>query len=405
MPTEEIKEFAAKYLMQTYARQPISIVRGRGAKVYDMEGREYIDFVGGIAVNILGHGHPDLVQAIQRQAAQLIHVSNLYYTEPQVRLAQMLVDHSCADRVFFCNSGAEANEAAIKLARRYGHEKHGADRFEIITMKNSFHGRTMATLTATGQEKVQKGFEPLVPGFVYAPFNDFAAIESLVTDKTTAIMLEPIQGEGGVYVADQAYLKSLRELCTQKDILLIFDEVQTGMGRTGTLFAYEQLGVEPDIMTLAKGLGGGMPIGACLAKEAVAAVFTAGTHASTFGGNPLACAAGLAVCRILIEGRVLEQARRMGDYLSKGLADFKDRHRAVRDVRGLGLLQGLEVEIDAKAVVADCLTRGVLVNATSERVLRFVPPLIITQAEIDRVLETLSSIFNQRTMADKDQHH
>ena len=405
MPTEEIKDFAAKYLMQTYARQPISIVRGRGAKIYDMEGREYIDFVGGIAVNILGHGHPDLVQAIQRQAAQLIHVSNLYYTEPQVRLAQMLVDHSCADRVFFCNSGAEANEAAIKLARRYGHEKHGADRFEIITMKNSFHGRTMATLTATGQEKVQKGFEPLVPGFVYAPFNDFAAIESLVTDKTTAIMLEPIQGEGGVYVADQAYLKSLRELCTQKDILLIFDEVQTGMGRTGTLFAYEQLGVEPDIMTLAKGLGGGMPIGACLAKEAVAAVFTAGTHASTFGGNPLACVAGLAVCRILIEGRVLEQARRMGDYLSKGLADFKDRHRAVRDVRGLGLLQGLEVEIDAKAVVADCLTRGVLVNATSERVLRFVPPLIITQAEIDRVLETLSSIFNQRTMAEKDQHH
>lgn len=405
MPTEELKDFAAKYLMQTYARQPISIVRGRGAKVYDMEGREYIDFVGGIAVNILGHGHPDLVQAIQRQAAQLIHVSNLYYTEPQVRLAQMLVDHSCADRVFFCNSGAEANEAAIKLARRYGHEKHGANRFEIITMKNSFHGRTLATLTATGQEKVQKGFEPLVPGFVYAPFNDFAAIESLVTDKTTAIMLEPIQGEGGVHVADQAYLKSLRELCTQKDILLIFDEVQTGMGRTGTLFAYEQLGVEPDIMTLAKGLGGGMPIGACLAKEAVAAVFTAGTHASTFGGNPLACAAGLAVCRILIEGRVLEQARRMGDYLSKGLADFKDRHRAVRDVRGLGLLQGLEVEIDAKAVVADCLTRGVLVNATSERVLRFVPPLIITQAEIDRVLEVLSSIFNQRTMAEKDQHH
>jgi acetylornithine/N-succinyldiaminopimelate aminotransferase len=405
MPTEELKDFAAKYLMQTYARQPISIVRGRGAKVYDMEGREYIDFVGGIAVNILGHGHPDLVQAIQRQAAQLIHVSNLYYTEPQVRLAQMLVDHSCADRVFFCNSGAEANEAAIKLARRYGHEKHGADRFEIITMKNSFHGRTMATLTATGQEKVQKGFEPLVPGFVYAPFNDFAAIESLVTDKTTAIMLEPIQGEGGVHVADQAYLKSLRELCTQKDILLIFDEVQTGMGRTGTLFAYEQLGVEPDIMTLAKGLGGGMPIGACLAKEAVAAVFTAGTHASTFGGNPLACAAGLAVCRILIEGRVLEQARRMGDYLAKGLADFKDRHRAVRDVRGLGLLQGLEVEIDAKAVVADCLTRGVLVNATSERVLRFVPPLIISQAEIDRVLETLSSIFNQRMMAEKDQPH
>lgn len=405
MPTEELKDGAAKYLMQTYARQPISIVRGRGSKVYDMEGREYIDCVGGIAVNILGHGHPDLVQAIQRQAAQLIHVSNLYYTEPQVKLAQILVDHSFADRVFFCNSGAEANEAAIKLARRYGHEKHGADRFEIITMKNSFHGRTMATLTATGQDKVQKGFEPLVPGFVYAPFNDFAAIESLVTDKTAAIMLEPIQGEGGVHVAETDYLKSLRELCTQRDILLIFDEVQTGMGRTGTFFAYEQLGVEPDIMTLAKGLGGGMPIGACLAKDPVAAVFTAGTHASTFGGNPLACAAGLAVCRVLIEGRILDQARRMGEYLVKGLADMKDRHRVVRDVRGLGLLQGMELDLDARAVVADCLARGVLVNATSERVLRFVPPLIITQREIDRVLEILSAIFNQRAIAEKDTHH
>jgi acetylornithine aminotransferase len=391
--------------MQTYARQPISIVRGRGSKVYDMEGREYVDFVGGIAVNILGHGHPDLVQAIQRQAAQLIHVSNLYYTEPQVKLAQMLVDHSFADRVFFCNSGAEANEAAIKLARRYGHERHGAGRFEIITMKNSFHGRTLATITATGQDKVQKGFEPLMPGFVYAAFNDLSAIEALVSEKTAAIMLEPIQGEGGVYVADREYLKNLRALCTQKDILLIFDEVQTGMGRTGTLFAYEQLGVEPDIMTLAKGLGGGMPIGACLAKEPVAAAFTPGTHASTFGGNPLACAAALAVCRVLLEGRVLDQAKRMGEYLAKGLADCKDRHRVVREVRGLGLLRGMELDIDAKAVVADCLARGLLVNATSERVLRFVPPLIITQPEIDRLIETLTSIFNRRLVAEKDAHH
>ena len=405
MPTEELKDGAAKYLMGTYARQPISIVRGRGAKVYDLEGREYIDCVGGIAVNILGHGHPDLVQAIQRQAAQLIHTSNLYYTEPQVKLAQVLVERSFADRVFFCNSGAEANEAAIKLARRYGHEKHGAERYEIITMKNSFHGRTMATLTATGQDKVQKGFEPLVPGFVYAPFNDFSAIESLVTEKTAAIMLEPIQGEGGVYVADPVYLKNLRELCTQRDILLIFDEVQTGMGRTGTLFAYEQLGVQPDVMTLAKGLGGGMPIGACLATESVASVFVPGTHASTFGGNPLACAAGLAVRRVLLEGGILEQARRTGAYLAKGLEDFKDRHHAVRDVRGLGLLQGMEIDIDAKAIVSDCLTRGVLVNATSERILRFVPPLIISQRELDRVLEVLSALFNQRAMASKDAHH
>lgn len=405
MPTEELKDAAAKYLMQTYARQPVSIVRGRGAKVWDLEGREYLDFVGGIAVNVLGHGHPDLVHAIQRQAAQLIHTSNLYYTEPQVKLAQVLVDHSFADRVFFCNSGAEANEAAIKLARRYGHEKYGAERFEIITMKNSFHGRTLATITATGQEKVQKGFEPLVPGFAYAPFNDFGAIAGMVSRKTAAIMLEPVQGEGGVHVADREYLKHLRELCTQQDILLIFDEVQTGMGRTGTLFAYEQLGIEPDIMTLAKGLGGGVPIGACLAKESVAAVFTPGTHASTFGGNPLACAAALTVCRVLLEGRVLEQARRMGEYLAKGLADCKDRHRVVRDVRGLGLLQGMEVDIDAKAVVGDCLARGVLVNATNDRVLRFVPPLVITQREIDKLTETLTAIFNLRAVADKDTHH
>ena len=396
MPTDELKQGAEQYLMGTYARQPISIVRGRGTKVYDLEGREYVDFVGGIAVNLLGHGHPDLVLAIQRQAAQLIHTSNLYYTEPQVKLAQALVDHSFADRVFFCNSGAEANEAAIKLARRYSHDKYGAGRFEIITMKNSFHGRTMATLTATGQEKVQKGYEPLVPGFSHVPFNHLAELEQAVTDKTAAIMLEPIQGEGGVHVADRDYLKAERELCTQKDILLIFDEVQTGMGRTGTLFAYEQLGVQPDIMTLAKGLGGGVPIGACLARAEVAKAFGPGSHASTFGGNPLACAAALAVFRVLLEGRVLDQARRMGDYLGKGLAECKDRHHVVRDARGLGLLQGLEINMDARLVVAECLKRGILVNATSDRVVRFVPPLIIGQAEIDRLLDVLAQIFNRQ---------
>ncbi|MGE3976939.1 MAG: acetylornithine transaminase [Nitrospira sp.] len=404
MPSQNLRDDADKYLMQTYSRQPITIVRGRGTKVYDLEGREYIDFVGGIAVNVLGHGHPDLVQAIQRQAMHLIHTSNLYYTEPQVNLAKMLVDYSFADRVFFCNSGAEANEAAIKLARRYGHERHGPDRFEVITMKNSFHGRTLATLTATGQEKVQKGFDPLMPGFAYAPFNDFGAIESMVNAKTTAIMLEPIQGEGGVYVADRDYLRNLRQLCTQQDILLIFDEIQTGMGRTGTLFAHEQLDVKPDIMTLAKGLGGGVPIGACLAKESVAAAFTPGSHASTFGGNPLACAAGLAVCRALLEGKVLDQARRMGEYLAKGLADCKDRHRIVKDVRGLGLLQGMELEADARAVVADAFVRGVLINATGERVLRFVPPLITTQEDIDKLLDVLSAILDQRD-TDKASHH
>lgn len=405
MPTEELKDDAAKYLMQTYSRQPLSIVRGRGSKVYDLEGREYLDFVAGIAVNILGYGHPDLVQAIQRQAAQLIHTSNLYYTEPQVKLARLLVDHSFADRAFFCNSGAEANEAAIKLARRYGHDRYGAARFEIITMKNSFHGRTLAMVTATGQEKVQKGFEPLMPGFVYAPFNDFTAIESLVTERTAAIMLEPIQAEGGVHVADREYLRSLRQLCTQKDILLIFDEIQTGMGRTGTLFAYEQLGVQPDIMTLAKGLAGGVPIGVCLAKDAVAAAFTPGSHASTFGGNPLACAAALAVCHVLLEGPVLENAKRMGEYLAKGLADCKNRFRVVQEVRGLGLLQGMELTIDARTVVADALARGVLLNAANEHVLRMVPPLIITQPEIDRLLDLLATLFTQRQTTEKDSHH
>ena len=396
MPTDELKESAEQYLMDTYTRQPISIVRGRGAKVYDLEGREYVDFVGGIAVNLLGHGHPDLVLAIQKQAAQLIHTSNLYYTEPQVKLAQMLVDHSFADRVFFCNSGAEANEAAIKLARRYSHEKYGAGRFEIITMKQSFHGRTMATLTATGQDKVQKGYAPLVPGFSYVTFNHLSELEQAVTDKTAAIILEPIQGEGGVHVASREYLKGVRELCTQRDILLIFDEVQTGMGRTGTLFAYEQLGVQPDVMTLAKGLGGGVPIGACLATAPVANAFTPGSHASTFGGNPLACAAALAVLRVLLEGPVLDQARRMGEYLGKGLSECKDRHHIVRDVRGLGLLQGMEVEMDAKTVVGNCLKRGFLVNAAGEHVLRFIPPLIISQPDIDRLLEVLSQIFDRQ---------
>jgi acetylornithine aminotransferase len=307
----------------------------------------------------------------------------------------MLVDHSFADKVFFCNSGAEANEAAIKLARRYSHEKYGAGRFEIITMKQSFHGRTMATLTATGQEKIQKGYEPLLPGFSYVSFNHLSELEEAVTEKTAAIMLEPIQGEGGVHVAARDYLKAVRDLCTQKDILLIFDEVQTGMGRTGTLFAYEQFGVQPDVMTLAKGLGGGVPIGACLATMSAAAAFGPGSHASTFGGNPLACAAALAVFRVLLDGRVLDQARRMGEYLSKGLSECKDCHHLVRDVRGLGLLQGMEIEIDTKAVVSDCLKRGILINATGDHVLRFVPPLIISQPEVDRLLDVLSQIFDR----------
>ena len=397
MPTGELRLNADRYLMNTYQRQPISIVRGRGSKVYDLEGREYIDFVAGIAVNVLGHGHPDLVLAIQKQAQHLLHTSNLYYTEPQVQLAQTLAEHSFAQKVFFCNSGAEANEAAIKLARKYSHDKYGADRYEIITMTSSFHGRTLATLTATGQEKVQKGFAPLMPGFSYVPFNDLSAVERAITPETAAIMLEPIQAEGGVHVAERSYLQALRELCRERDILLIFDEVQTGMGRTGTLFCYEQFGMQPDIMTLAKGLGGGIPIGACLATDSVARAFGPGTHASTFGGNPLACASALAVLRVLLDGKILDQGRRMGDYLAKGLATLKERHRCINEVRGMGLLQGVEVDFDGKTVVADCLARGLLINCVGDRVLRVVPALIITEREIDRLLASLAQILSQRT--------
>ncbi len=402
MLTEQLRQDAERYLMHTYTRQPISIARGRGAHVFDFEGREYVDFVGGIAVNVLGHNHPDLMLAIQKQLTQVIHTSNLYYTLPQVQLAKLLVERSFAEKVFFCNSGAEANEAAIKLARRYGHEKRGPECFEIITMKNSFHGRTLATIAATGQEKVQKGFEPITPGFSYVPFNDVEALEQAISDKTAAVMMEPIQAEGGVHVAGKTYLARVRELCRARGVLLIFDEVQTGMGRTGTLFAYEQLGVQPDIMTLAKGLGGGVPIGTCLATDEVAKVFGPGTHASTFGGNPLACAAGLAVLRTLLEGRVLDHAKRMGEHLAKGLQDCKDRHAAVKEVRGLGLLQGMELHGEGKPVVDACLSRGLLINCTMDRVLRFVPPLVITQADIDRLLDTLPHVLSKPK---QDSHH
>lgn len=395
MLTEDIQQHASQYLMNTYSRLPVAFIRGRGCKLYDAEGREYLDCVAGIAVTVLGHAHPELVTAVERQMRQLTHVSNLFYTEPQVRLAELLVKNSFADKVFFCNSGAEANEAALKLARRYATRKYGADRYEVVTFHNSFHGRTLATLSATGQPKVHQGFEPLVPGFHFATFNDMASVEKLVTDHTAAIMVEPIQAEGGVHVAQKEFLEHLRELCTERGMLLIFDEVQTGMGRTGTLFAYEQFGVRPDIMTLAKGLGGGVPIGACLAIDEIAQAFEPGTHASTFGGNPLACSAALAVFDVLLNGE-LEKSRAKGEYFRKGLRELQSRIPLIREVRGLGFLQGLELSIDGKPVVQDCLARRVVINCTSDRVLRFVPPLIITEPEIDHLLATLSTVLNKR---------
>lgn len=396
MLTEELERYSSQYLMQTYARVPISIVRGQGCKVYDAEGREYLDFVGGVAVNALGHGHPDLVSAIERQARHLIHCSNLYYSEPQVQLAQQLVELSFGQKVFFCNSGAEANEAAIKLARKYASENEGPERCEIITMHNSFHGRTLATLTATGQSKVHQGFAPLPTGFSYASFNDIESVKSQITDRTAAVMVEPVQGEGGVVVASQMFMKELRTLCSERRILLIFDEIQTGIGRTGTMFAYEQYGVEPDIMTLAKGLGGGVPIGACIATDAVAQAFGPGTHGSTFGGNPLACAASLAVLRVIMDSQLLEKVQSAGAQLKKGLQELQSRIPLIKEIRGLGLLQGIELSIEGKPVVQDCLARRILINCTMERVLRFIPPLIISQKEIDHLLKVLSDVLIKR---------
>lgn len=396
MLTEDLQERSAYTLMNTYARFPVSLVRGKGCKVYDAEDREYLDFVAGIAVNALGHGHPDLVTAIERQARHLLHTSNLYYSEPQVLLAEQLVAHSFAHKVFFCNSGAEANEAALKLARKYAFQKYGPDRYEIICMNHSFHGRTLATLTATGQSKVQHGFAPLPHGFKHADFNDLSSVERLIDHKTAAIMLEPIQGEGGVVVADGSFLEQVQRLCRDRDILLIFDEVQTGMGRTGTLFAYEHYGVRPDIMTLAKGLGGGLPIGACLATDDVAQAFDPGSHASTFGGNPVACAAALVVLQALVDDNLLERCRATGAYLHKGLQELQNRIALIQDVRGLGLLQGLALSIDGKPIVESCLARRVLINCTMETVLRFVPPLIVTNSEVDQLLDVLSGVLTAR---------
>ena len=397
MITEELVGGAKQYLMDTYARYPLALSRGQGTRVWDVEGREYLDFLAGIAVNVLGHCHPKVTWAVEQQARQLVHTSNLFYTEPQVRLAKVLIDHSFAGKVFFCNSGAEANEAAIKLARRWAHERDGQGRFEIVSMLNSFHGRTLATLTATGQEKIQKGFEPLPEGFRYVPFNDDHALAQVVSARTAAVLVEPIQGEGGVRVATPQFLKACRDITRERGALLMYDEVQTGIGRTGKLFAYEHYDVPPDVMTLAKGLGGGVPIGACLATDDVAKVFTPGSHASTFGGNPLACAAALAVLEVILEDRdILGHCSRMGEHFLKALKDLQGRCPAVTDVRGKGLLIGVEMTLDARDVVHDLRKRGVLANATSDRVLRFIPPLIVSQAEIDRVVLLLGEVIEAR---------
>ncbi len=395
MDIKRLLEESSKYLMNTYNRYPIILRKGRGTKVYSIDGKEYLDFVGGIAVNVLGHCHPRVVVAIQKQAQRLLHVSNLYHIEPQIKLARLLVENSFADKIFFCNSGAEANEGAIKLARKYAKEHYGEERFEIITALNSFHGRTLATLTATGQEKFHKGFEPLVPGFRHVPFNDLEALKETINDNTCAIMLEPIQGEGGVIVPSPYYLKEIRRICDEKGILLILDEVQTGMGRTGKLFAYEHFGIEPDIMTLAKGLGGGVPIGSLLAREEVAEVFVPGSHASTFGGNPLTTQAAIATIETILEdGILLEECQRLGKYFIRRLTSLKDTFSSIIvDIRGLGLMIGMQLTRDCVPIVKACMEKGVLVNCTANNTLRFTPPLIVTEREIDTVTDIVEDVL------------
>ncbi len=390
---EKIIAATEKYVMKTYGRFPVTLVHGKGCRVWDTEGKEYIDFLSGIGVNGLGHGHPSLLKAIREQSEKLLHVSNLYHIESQTGLARLLVEHSFADKAFFCNSGAEANEAAIKLARKFAKDKGEPDRFEIVTMKQSFHGRTMATISATGQEKFHKGFEPLLSGFKYIPFNDISAAEEAVTEKTCAVLLEPVQGEGGVHPADRDYLLALQALCKNKGALLIYDEVQCGMGRTGKLFAYEHYGVEPDIMTLAKSLGGGIPIGAMLAKDNVADSFSPGTHASTFGGNPLACSAGIAVMNTLLSPGFFEAVAERADYFLNRLTELKKNHAVIREIRSLGLMIGMELTDEGTSIVNECLKRGFLINCAMGNVLRFLPPLIIDNEEIDLLVSVLDDIL------------
>lgn len=380
--------------MNTYSRQPLVLVKGRGTKVYDSDGREYLDFVSGVAVCNLGHCHPRVVVALQKQAQRLMHVSNHFHNEPQINLAKLLVANSFADKAFFCNSGAEAVEAAIKLARRYARELLKQDRFEIITMRGSFHGRTYGALSATAQDKFHKGFEPIVPGFQYVPFNDLAAVEAAVNEHTCAVLVEPLQGEGGVTLPTPGYLKGLRALCDKHNLVLMLDEIQTGMGRTGKLFAYEHAGITPDVIMIAKGLGGGMPIGALLATDKLSQGFTPGVHGSTFGGNPLACAAGIAFLDTLLEDNIIIPAvEQLGAYFLRKLGTLKDKYSFVRDVRGQGLLIGIELDFPGKDIVSSCIREGMLINCTMDNVLRFMPPLIITGEEIDLLIATLDRIF------------
>ncbi len=384
-------------VMKTYGRYPLVAMRGEGCRLWDVDDKEYLDFLAGVAVNNLGHCHPKVVAALREQAGMLLHCSNFYQIPQQIELAEWLCARSFADRVFFCNSGAEANEGAMKLARKHSFEKYGNDRYEIITAKASFHGRTLGGISATGQEKVQAGFAPMIPGFINVPFGDIDALRATITPRTCAIMLEPVQGEGGVHVPPAGYLKAVRTLCDDKDLLLIFDEIQVGCGRTGTLWAYQQEGVEPDVMTLAKALAGGPPIGALLARQPFADALGPGTHGSTFGGNPLMCSAALAAMHALEEDGILENGIAMGDYLRSKLEELCDKYSFIKEVRGRGLILGMELDCDGGEIVKQAMQRGLLINCTVGTVLRFVPPLVVTKPDIDAAITILGAILAEKS--------
>ena len=395
MNNQDMLKENKKYIMDTYASFPIALEKGEGSYVWDFEGKKYLDFVAGIAVNCLGYNDSEFIENITEQLKKIQHCSNLYLNKPSIDLAKILVENSDFDKVFFCNSGAESVEAALKLCRKYGNTKKGEHAYEIITMKNSFHGRTLGTITATGQEKYQEGFGPLLPGVKYVEYNDFEALEKTVNENTCAVVLEAIQGEGGVNPANKEYLQKVRALCDEKDIVMVFDEVQTGIGRTGKLFGYQVHGVKPDVVSLAKGLGGGIPIGAMMAVDKVAEVFEPGNHASTFGGNPISTTAGLTVLDRLLNGGLLENAETQGEYLRERLELLKEKYSIIKDIRGVGLIQGIELSINGSEVVGKCMEKGLLLVGAGANVVRFVPPLIITHEEIDEAMDILDKSLSE----------
>ncbi|MFP4387977.1 MAG: acetylornithine transaminase [Desulfococcaceae bacterium] len=393
--TKQLMERADAAMAATYARHPLVLERGEGCTVWDTEGRAYTDFIAGIAVCCLGHAHPAVAEAICDQARRLCHVSNLFYTIPQIELAEWLAARCFADRVFFCNSGAEANEAAIKLARRHFHDRGESDRYRIVAAEKSFHGRTLGALSATGQDKIKTGFAPIVEGFDFVPYDDVDALRKAVGPETCAVLLEPVQGEGGVVAPGPDYLANVREICDSAGALLIYDEVQTGVGRTGRLFAHEHSGVAPDIMSLAKALGNGLPIGAMLAREEVAAAFGPGVHATTFGGTPVITAAALAVLKTLESEGIIDRCDRTGRYFRERLGELKEKHSVAAAVRGVGLLNALELTVPGGPVVKAAMERGYLINCIQETVLRFAPPLIVDRPAIDGLVETLDEILKE----------